>query len=80
MNIKITYGDLIKKLLTIDFEEKRIVGSHIMLINTKYNCTIVLPSFKKNKLAEQYIIMAVRKNLIEKGILNIDGFNALFNN
>ena len=33
-----------------------------------------------NKIAEQYIIMTVRKNLVEKGVLNKEQFNELIYN
>jgi predicted RNA binding protein YcfA (HicA-like mRNA interferase family) len=80
MRLKITYGDLIKKLIKVGFEEKRMKGSHLILYNEKFNSTIVLPLFKRNKIAEQYIIMTVRKNLVEKGVLNKEQFNELINN
>lgn len=74
MTIKITYGDLVKKLLSIGFEEVRMKGSHLILFNKKHNSTIVLPLFSKNKIAEQYIIMTVKKNLVEKGVLNVEQY------
>ncbi len=77
MIVKITYGDLIKMLLSIGFEEVRMRSSHIILHNKKFNSTIVIPLFSKNKIAEQYILMTVKKNLIEKGVLNDEQYNEL---
>jgi len=74
MKHKITYGQLIKKLLSIGYTEKRISGSHTILFKEQNNSTIVLPAFNKNKIIEPYILMTIRKNIVEKGVLNADDF------
>lgn len=80
MRSRITYGILINKLKSIDFVEKKIQESHIVLFNNKFNSTIVLPSFKKNKQIENYILMTVKKNLVGKGVLNSEEFEELIRN
>ena len=79
MRTKITYGELIKKLLKKGFIEKRMKGSHIILFNKNFNSTIVLPSYRKNKIVEHYIIMTVKKNLVGKGIVNEEEFKNIIN-
>jgi predicted RNA binding protein YcfA (HicA-like mRNA interferase family) len=74
MRIKITYNELTKKLLNIGYTKKRITGSHLVFTNENFNSSIVFPVFKRNKLAEQYFIMTVKKNVIEKGILTEEQF------
>ena len=70
MKTKITYGELVNRLLKNGFSEKRMKGSHIILFNEKFNSTIVLPSYRKSKIVEQYIILTIKKNIVGKGIMN----------
>jgi len=77
MRIKITYNELTKRLRGIGYVEKRLTGSHLILDNEKFHSTIVLPIFNRNKLAEPYFILTVKKNIVEKGILTDEEFGEL---
>lgn len=77
MRIKITYKLLVKKLHKIDFIEKRIAGSHLILVNEKFNSTIVLPMTKATETVAEYFLKTIRKNLVEKGILTEEQFYVL---
>jgi len=65
---------LINKLQKTGFIEKRISGAHVVLFNNEYGSTIVILSFRKNKIIEKYILLTVRKNLVGKGVLNSEEF------
>lgn len=80
MRTKITYGELIKRLVDLGFVEKRLKGSHTILFNEEYNSTIVLPSYRKSKIAELYLILSIKKNIIGKGILNQEEFQNFIEN
>lgn len=71
MRIKITYKSLIKKLHQINFIEKRMAGSHLILFNVKFNSTIVLPMMRTSEIVPEYFLKTIKKNLLEKGILTV---------
>lgn len=75
--MKVTFGKIIENLKQIGYVEKRISNSHVILFNTEHNSTIVLPAFKKNKIAEIYLIRTIQKNVVEKGIMTKEDFDKL---
>ena len=76
MTTSLTYGGLIKKLQTVGFTENKFNG-HIVLQNSQYDSTIVLPSYTKAKKVEANLLFTIRKNLIEKGVLSSKQLNEL---
>lgn len=77
MRIKITYKSLVKKLIKIGFVEKRLAGSHLILVHNRFNSTIVLPMTNATEIAAEYFLRTIRKNLIEKGVLTEEQFYVL---
>lgn len=80
MRIKITYKSLIKKLHKINFIEKRMAGSHLILANIEYDSTLVLPISKQTELVPDYFLRIIRKNIVEKGIMTDEQFYDLMRN
>ncbi|MCX6214566.1 hypothetical protein [Spirosoma sp.] len=76
MKTSITYSELINKLVDLGFTKKT-VGSHVLLSYKEYDSTIVMPSFKGKIIAQTYFLQAVRKNLVEKGVLTADQFDTM---
>jgi predicted RNA binding protein YcfA (HicA-like mRNA interferase family) len=74
MQKKITYKVLIKKLQEIHFVQKRMVGTHLIMFNSEYNSTVVLPSVKLSEAVAPYFLRSIKKNLIEKGVLTEEQF------
>ena len=79
MRTKIIYKELVKKLKEIDFVEKRKIGFHLMLINSQYNITIVLPIAKITETVPEYLLKTIRKNIVEKGMMTEEDFYNLLN-
>lgn len=76
---KNSYRVLIKKLYKINYKETFLKNKHMVLLNKKYNSIIVFPSsFNPMDPVPNYFFLAIRKNLIENGILNKKKFNKIF--
>jgi predicted RNA binding protein YcfA (HicA-like mRNA interferase family) len=78
MKIKITYQDLVKMLQKNGFVTSKKIGSHLVLVNEKYQSKIVFPVSHKNEIVKPYILLSIRKNLVEKGVLTEEKFTELF--
>ena len=75
LRIKITYDQLIKKLLFIDFVEKRKTGGRLVFSHLHSDTLVVLPFFKKKEQVPIHIMASIKKTIISKGILSPDQFN-----
>lgn len=78
MNQNLTYRVFIEKLKKINFLEKRMESSHIILYNKEFNATIVLPLKNLREQMPNYLIKSTQKMIIEKGILSYEDFQRLF--
>lgn len=69
MHIKITYDQLIKKLIQIGFIEKRMTGGHLIMSHIHYDALVVLPYFRKKEQVPIQIMTSIKKTITSKGIL-----------
>lgn len=77
MSKAITFGALEKILLDAGFTYKRKPGSHVFFRHPDFDATLVLPTIRRNERVSPAHMAAVRKTLIDKGVLDETQFDKL---
>ncbi len=80
MGSKITYRELVKKLNSLGYIKKSVLETHVILENQQYQSTVVLPTVKPTAHVAEYFLRSVKKNIVEKGIINENSFEKLLSN
>ena len=77
MNHTATVDDLDRLLLYLGFERDIVTGSHRVYRHTSSETTVVLPGRGTNGLTSRDHVVAVRRLLVEKGLVSQSSFDAL---
>lgn len=67
-------SDLLALLKSLNFKEIRQHGTHLILRNDEFNSVITFPQ-KSKKEVPKFLIAAIKRNLIENGIITQEQFN-----
>ena len=79
MSKKITNKNLERLLEDLGFTLHRVNGSHKVFKLPSKDVLIVLPFTRSTELVKSYHLVAVKKALIEKGVLDYDSFESRLN-
>lgn len=77
MRKEITLGDLERALIRLGFILSRSTASHKTYSNEFFGAMVVLPPHSKNESVSPAHLVAVRRTLSEKGVVDQDSFERL---
>lgn len=78
MTVKnITYADLDWLLMEVGFSTGNTTGDHQLFENLVFESVILLPSRRPDEGVDSVHLVAVKKNLTEKGIIDARTFDAM---